>query len=267
MPNESDNFLLYNHFMLKELQDIGLSEKEAKVYSAALELGPATADQLAKQSKIVRSTTYVQLESLMKKGLMSTYEEGKKTFFAPESPELLKRFLSKQKEDIGAKENELVDFLPELLRQFESAGERPVVRFFPGKEGIHTLREEALKAKEKKIYSIFSPSHMAKIFSAKDLDDYSDRRKALGIYSKGIHLHESWFAQAELDKLTERRFMPPNILPLTIDIRIYDDSTAIFSLKGELFAMDVRSKQIAESMKMIFDFLWERSEKPTTENK
>ena len=52
--------------MLKELQDIGLSEKEARVYLAALEIGRATADQLAKHAKIVRPTTYVQLQSLMK---------------------------------------------------------------------------------------------------------------------------------------------------------------------------------------------------------
>src|SRR5271169_2125521 len=120
--------------MLKELQDMGLLEKEARVYLAALELGRTTAEKLALHAKVNRSTTYVQLESLMKKGLMSTYEEGKKTYFAPESPELLKRFLVKQKEEIGSKEKDLTNFLPELLRQFQSAGERPVVRFFPGKE-------------------------------------------------------------------------------------------------------------------------------------
>jgi len=75
--------------MLKELQDLGLSEKEARVYLAALELGQTTADKLAKHAKVNRSTTYVQLESLMKVGLMSTHEERKKTVFAPESPELL----------------------------------------------------------------------------------------------------------------------------------------------------------------------------------
>ena len=121
--------------MLKELQDFGLSEKEAHVYLAALEIGRATADQLAKHSKIVRSTTYVQLDSLMKMGLMSTYEEGKKTYFAPESPELLKRLLLKQKEEMNTKEQELSALLPALLQQFEGAGERPVVRFFSSKEG------------------------------------------------------------------------------------------------------------------------------------
>lgn len=246
----------YNARMLKELQDLGLSEKEARIYLAALEIGRATADQLAKHAKIKRPTAYVQLESLMKMGLMSTYEEDKKTYFAPESPEFLRRLLEKQQETIQTKENGLARLLPDLMRQFESAGERPVVRFFPGKEGIHAVREQALKTREKKIYTVFSPKHMAKIFSEKYLDDFTDRRKALGIYSQGIYIHEEWFKKAGLDALTERRYMPPEVLPLTIDIRVYDDITAIFSLEGSLFAMEIQSKQIAESMKMIFNFLW-----------
>src|SRR3989344_453122 len=119
--------------MIRELQDLGLAEKEAKVYLAALEIGRATADQLAKQAKIVRPTAYVQIKSLMEKGLMSTYEEGKKTYFAPESPEALRRVLDKQKESIRTQEDELKRLLPELSRLFEGAGERPVVRFFEGK--------------------------------------------------------------------------------------------------------------------------------------
>ena len=251
--------------MLKELQDIGLSEKEAKVYAAALELGPATADQLAKQSKIVRSTTYVQLESLMKKGLMSTYEEGKKTYFAPESPELLKRFLSKQKEDIGSKEKDLVSFLPEMLRQFESAGERPVVRFFPGKEGVAAAREEVLSTKEKKIYVVFSPEKLSQVFSQKYLDEYSDRRRDLGVHSKAIYTYKEFYSHAGKDTLTERKYLPPSVLPLTIDMFIFDNKTAIFSLEGNMFGLIVESKQITESMKLIFNFLWERSEEPAIE--
>ncbi|MBI4087815.1 TrmB family transcriptional regulator, partial [Candidatus Kaiserbacteria bacterium] len=70
--------------MPKELEDLGLSEKEARVYLAALELGQNTAERIAKQASVNRSTTYVQLDSLMKMGLISTHEEDKKTLFAPE---------------------------------------------------------------------------------------------------------------------------------------------------------------------------------------
>ena len=246
--------------MIKELQDIGLSEKEAKIYSAALELGAATADQLAKHSKIVRSTTYVQLESLMEKGLMSTYEQGKKTFFAPETPKLLKRFLAKQKENIGAKENDLASFLPDLLRQFEGAGERPVVRFFPGKEGVATVREEMLNCKDKKTYAIFSPEHLSNIFGSEYLDGYSNRRKGKGIHSKGIYIHKEYFGRAGLDELTERKFLPREKFPLTIEISIFDNNTVIFPLEGALFGMMITNKQIADSMKVFFNFLWEQAE-------
>jgi sugar-specific transcriptional regulator TrmB len=259
----------YNRFMLKELQDIGLAEKEARVYLAALEIGRATADQLAKQAKIVRSTTYVQLESLMKKGLMSTYEEGKKTYFAPESPELLKRLLLKQREETHIKEKELGLLLPELLRQFEGAGERPVVRFFTGKEGITSTREEVLKSKDKKAYTVFSYEHLRKLYSEQELDEYSDRRKGLGIHSRGIQVHKPYFAKAGLDNLTERRFLSPEVFPFsTIEITVFDDKTSIRSLEGTLFGMIIESTHIAAGMKTIFDFLWERAELPSnTENK
>jgi HTH-type transcriptional regulator, sugar sensing transcriptional regulator len=246
----------YDCGMHKELQDLGLSEKEARVYLAALEIGRATADQLAKHSKIVRPTTYVQLESLMKKGLMSTYEEGKKTYFAPESPELLRRLLIKQKEELNTKEGELSSILPALLQQFESAGERPVVRFFPGKEGVAAAREEVFSTRNKKIYIIFSPEKLSHVFSQQYLDEYSDKRRALGIHSRGIFTYKEYFAQAGDDGLTERRFLPPSELPLTVDIFIFDDKVAVHSLEGAMFGLVIQSAQIAKSTKFIFDFLW-----------
>ncbi len=248
--------------MQKELEDLGLSEKEAKVYLAALLLGRATAEQLAKHAKIVRPTTYLQIKSLMEKGLMSTFEEGKKTYFAPESPELLRRLLTSQRQTVEAKEQNLAKLLPDLLRQFEGAGERPVVRFFPGKEGVTAVREELLKTKEKKTYVIFSYGQLLKIYSEKELDEYSQRRKQLGIHSKGIYLKEAAFDKADLDALTERRFMPSALLPLTIDISVFDDKTTILSLEGTLFGMLIQSDQIATSLKALFSFLWDRAEGP-----
>ena len=246
--------------MLTELQDIGLSEKEAKVYLAALEIGRATADQLAKQAKIVRPTTYVQLESLMKKGLMSTYQEGKKTYFAPESPELLRRLLLKQRDDLTAKERDLSSLLPDLLRQFEGAGERPVVRFFPGKEGIKLVREELLTTKDKQIDAIFSYEHLLRIYSQEELDAYSDRRRYLGIHSRAIYINKEHFAIAGLDELTERKFIRPSKLLLNIHIHVCDTRTVIFPMEGTLFALVIDSDQIANGLKAIFNFLWANAE-------
>jgi HTH-type transcriptional regulator, sugar sensing transcriptional regulator len=246
--------------MLKELQDLGLSEKEARIYLAALEIGRATADQLAKHAKIKRPTTYVQLESLMKMGLMSTYEEDKKTYFAPESPELLTRLLQKQKESISSKESELKSLLPQLLRQFESAGERPVVRFFPGKAGIESVREDVLSTKEKQMYVIYShDSNLSNIFSKQEIDSYTDKRNEQGIRSRAIYTNSEYFKTAWVDNITEVRLL--SSLQLTMDIRLFDNKVALFSTEGTLFALVIESQQAAASIKQIFEFLWEHAEK------
>jgi HTH-type transcriptional regulator, sugar sensing transcriptional regulator len=247
--------------MLKELQDMGLSEKEAKVYLASLEVGRATADQLAKQAKIVRSTTYVQIESLMKKGLMSTYEEGKKTYFAPESPEYLKRIFELKKKELEAKEAELKDFLPELLQKFEGAGERPVVRFFDGKEGIASLREEALSTKDKQLIVLSSNDALNKVFSDAERTAYSQRRSAKDITTKLLYTRESGKISDEPQPHTERGFLKPDQLNLATDILIFDDKVGIMTLKGKLLGVLIQSKEVRDSMAAIFNLLWSQAEK------
>lgn len=245
--------------MLTELKDLGLSDKEARVYLAALEIGRSTADKLAKHAKIARPTTYLQIDSLIEKGLMSTYEEGKKTYFAAESPELLRRLLNRQKDSLDAKERDLAKFLPELLRQFESAGERPIVRFFPGKEGLAIAREEALLSKDKRFYGIFSPENLSRVYGQEYTENYSNRRKALGIHSKGIYTSYKNIDRAVLDELTERRYFDLGVLPLSIDIYIFDSKVEIVSLEGVLFGLIIESDQLSKSFRAIFNFLWDQA--------
>ncbi len=253
--------------MLKELQDFGLSEKEAHVYLAALEIGRATADQLAKHSKIVRSTTYVQLDSLMKMGLMSTYEEGKKTYFAPESPELLKRLLLKQKEEMNTKEQELSALLPALLQQFEGAGERPVVRFFSSKEGITAMRENALKELKKGevLHILYSYDELQKLYSKEELFDFSTRRESKGIVIKSIYskVGEKFKRSTVGLKEDERRYIAPERLPLKTDFFMYGNKLAIMALSGNVFGLVVESALVTESMMHIFNILWSVAEEET----
>ena len=55
------------------LKELGFSEKESEVYLAMLELGPAAVQDIAKKAGVNRSTTYVMIESLKRRGLISTY--------------------------------------------------------------------------------------------------------------------------------------------------------------------------------------------------
>jgi len=247
--------------MLQELQDFGLSEKEARVYLAALELGRATADELAKQAKVNRSTTYVQIETLKQKGLMSSYDEGKKTYFAPESPEYLKRLFEKQAGDLESKQKELGKLLPNLTKMFETAGERPRVRFFEGKEGLITMREEVLRSKNKEILVIFSQDALSNIFSKEELETYSKKRSEKGLRSRAIYTRVDGKFEGAQPPLTERKFVPPDKLALGTDMAIYDDKIAIMSLKDKISGVIIENENIAKSLRSVFNILWEFADK------
>jgi sugar-specific transcriptional regulator TrmB len=241
--------------MLKELQDLGLSEKEAQVYLAALEIGRATADQLSKQSKLVRPTTYVQIKSLMEMGLMSTYEEGKKTFFAPETPAALQRLLQRKKEELSSNENLLAQIIPDLMRQYEGAGQRPIVRFFPGKEGITTMRNLALATKTKKFSGMYSYEAFSDLFSIEERRNYTKERIAQNIETRVIVST----SEKEMTNSANVDFIKVSALdlPLSIDLLIWDNKINISLYKGNPFGVLIESDETAKSFLSIYNFLWE----------
>ncbi|HLC84714.1 MAG TPA: helix-turn-helix domain-containing protein, partial [Candidatus Nanoarchaeia archaeon] len=63
------------------LSAFGLSEKEQRIYLAALELGSATAGRITEKADINRSTVYDLLRMLIEKGICSTVIKGGKKFF------------------------------------------------------------------------------------------------------------------------------------------------------------------------------------------
>ena len=171
----------------KDLEQFGLSDKEAKVYLACLELGPSTAAQIAQKADVNRATTYVAIESLTKQGLLSSHEKDSKTFFSAEDPAMLKRLLDQQREEVKNKLSSLEELLPELIKMHNYAGEKPKVRFFEGKEGLDTIKDEILKVKDKKIEAFFPIDDLIKVFSAEEEQKYFQRRLAKKISIRGLY--------------------------------------------------------------------------------
>ena len=80
--------------MLEKLQKFGLSEKEAKIYLALLELGTATVSDIAEKAEINRSNTYVLLNSIAERDLVSISERNGYYTLKQLSPSACSRLLS-----------------------------------------------------------------------------------------------------------------------------------------------------------------------------
>lgn len=249
--------MLMNQPLLDKLQEFGLGEKESKVYLASLELGEATADQLAKHSGVNRSTTYVQIQDLMSVGLMSTHDKGKKTFFTAESPDNLQRLFERKKQEIDLQSKALEAFVPELMRLHDSAGERPVVRFFEGKEGLTTMRNEVLKLKDTTVYFAFSFDYLWDIYDWDELMYFTETKAKRNITSMVLYNKSGDDIPASPEyKLVGRRLQEKDF-PFESDIYIYQNKVAIASTKGNIAGVIIESDAISRSMLSLFQLAWE----------
>ena len=246
--------------MLKEqLEKIGLAEKEAKVFLASLELGSSAAQGIAKKAGINRATTYVIIEKLMKKGLMSSVEKGKKTYFQTEDPKRLLKLLEEQEEGLKRKEEEFKKYLPELETLYNIAEEKPKVRFFEGKDGLIAIREDYFKAKDKNVLGIFAIDEEKNIFSEDERAKASKERENKKIKIKLIYTNDEKITRES--NLTEKMFIPKEKFPLTSSFIIYDNKVGMVSLKNKIIGVIIESKEISDTFRSIFNLAWEGSGK------
>ena len=64
-------FQFFAMMFQKLFSNLGVDEKEAKVYLSALEIGSSPVSEIAVKAKMNRVTTYGFLEKLVKKGMVS----------------------------------------------------------------------------------------------------------------------------------------------------------------------------------------------------
>ena len=244
--------------ILKNLEEIGLEEKPARVYLAALELGEGFASAISQKSGVERVNTYHILERLANDGLIYTAEKESKRIYIAHSP---KKLVSKQEEKL----RQIKSMVPELL-SFESANEvRPKIKFYEGEEGIKDLFNETLalpKGSEKLAYvSYHTISKHLEAF----VPDFPKRRAAKGITQRLIAEESPQTRQNLLEndkaELRQTRLVPKDMYPFAADqINIFGNKMFIASLK-DMLAMVIESETVAKSQRAIFELAWLGAEK------
>ena len=140
-----------------ELRKLGLKEKEVAVYLAGLALGMTTVQNISKQAKVTRPTTYEIISGLQKKGLFAETKQGKKRYFIAQSPEKILSILRLQKRELEEKEREFIRIIATLDAKY-APKERGGLQVFKGEEGLDVLEEQLL----------FTPSFIILVMSSED---------------------------------------------------------------------------------------------------
>ncbi len=235
------------------LQNIGLDDKEAKLYLAGLQLGPASIQDLAKAANIKRTTIYEIVETLISKNLFTVTQKGKRKLFVAQEPDNLLLFL-KQRENI------LEQIMPDLESLKNSTATRPAIRIYEGVEGVKQVYLDMLK-KPGELSILAAPPEMI----AKTISDYLDKeweplRRKSKIAKRWVKINDSGqvrrdFTKEEFaNKLETIKYLPAAGYPFTVGIYLYRQKTAFVSFsENEMVAIVIRSPEINRTLKLIFE--------------
>src|SRR3989304_1315698 len=241
--------------MKDKLISIGLSENEAKVYLALLELGKGTVSEITRKANLNRTTGYDVLDGLVNKGLASVSGKEPKQEYVAESPDkieiLLKNKLAQDEEHL----ERIKSVIPELKSIHNVTG-RPKVRFYEGTSGLIEVYEDTLTSHETILaYATVDDMHRA---LPKYFPEYYKRRAEKGVAIRAIiPATEIGKERASKDKeeMRETALIPPDKYYFSPEINIYDDKVMIASWREKL-GIIIESAEIADAMKKINELAW-----------
>jgi len=245
------------------LVELGLEEKEAKVYRTILELGPSPVQMVAQRAGIPRATTYVLLGSLRKRGLVTTFERGKKMFYVAESPEQLAQLVTSRADEVRRQEQLVNRLIPSLKARGQFAGaHRPTIRFYEGPEALRSLIRDILPKGAKEAIGVFSYDDAENLLKKAGLnwDDLVARRRRVSIKRRSIY---TWRENPPSPDRVKKAsvYIPYAELPCTADFTVAGDRVAIIPYGDPVRAVLIEDAAIASGLRSIFDSLWERAQK------
>lgn len=248
--------------LVRLLKKLDLADKEAAVYLTCLELGSAPASQIARKADLLRPTTYLILESLIKKGLITRYRQGKKTMFMAEPPRQLLHLIDNQEKELQVRRKELEEALPNLQAIMAGAEDRPAIHYYEGVDGLRAIRQEMLRYSTEKDtwYNMVPVDYLVSVFGENDYV-YSRYLKAKGVQSYSIittrseKLKEYLMTQAKWH-FANRKFVSPEIYSSTSGLTICRDRLAIATYTGQIGGMVIESESIANLARSFFIMLW-----------
>jgi len=248
------------------LQKIGLTEKDSEVYLACLELGTQPASVIAKKASLKRPTTYLILEALVKKGLVSEYIGSNVKFFTAVAPEYLLNFVEKKRREMTSHQRELEQLLPQFQSLTNPYSLSPKVRYYDGIEGVERVMTDTFTATEPircftnvdAWFSNESTKEYIKWYGKHRTQDKKIQERAIALDTPVSRAYlETDYPDVGSEQYTLFRWLPKDIQIFSNEINIYDNKLAIVCItKKEMLGVLIECEGIAQTQKSIFEMAW-----------
>jgi len=251
--------------LVSHIEELGLSNKESKVYLACLSLGASSVQAIADRAGIKRVTAYVILESLSALGLVSQTIKAKKTYFAPEDPLNLERLLERRANEVTEQISSFRAIFPRLVALGTVQGELPEVKFYDGAEPVRVLIEDfftTYRGNGKEILVMSNLDEQAGFLSDKNMEAADSRRLEKGISERLIYTSKDGAAMRTGDGKQHRvsRFVAADQYPVVGRVGIIGDCVVLASFAhSRATGIRIRNSGMAAALKVMFEMAWDQA--------
>ena len=243
--------------LIEKLIEYGLTQREASLYLASLELGESGMSNIAKRAKIKRPTAYLTFKTLEEKGLMGSLKMRNGLHFIATDPEM---FFAREKRRVKA----LFDLLPKFKEVPINKSRKTKIVSYEGKEAFRVVAEDSLKTPNSTICFIGSLKELHKIVGEEyDVKHYLPRRIKNNIYMKGLFFEDLTVGMKKIvgqennhRELREVKYLPSKFYHETSTL-IYDDRVIIFGGNKEQVVIMIENEDIAFSERQKFNLIWD----------
>lgn len=237
--------------ILSTLTAVGLSDKEAKAYTALLALGTGTASAIAEKAGIKRSIAYFTLDSLVERGYAQELPGEKvKHFAAIEPARLLK--------SVQANAENLRMMLPLLRGLFQGGESRAAVEIHEGKEAILPVyrmmengRQSYYMTNWEKLYETFPEETRRWGVAAANPKNPNVTKNLIVDTPAGRDIMK----KMEGNEKQSFRMLPKET-EYNMNFGISDNIIAITNF-NPLFVVVIRSEQVVKAASLLFELAWQ----------
>lgn len=243
----------------KALELIGLGDKEARVLIALIERGSTPVANLARETKLNRTTTYGILKGLARDGLVTSAEHRGVLRYQSIAPELLPSYIERKGKELLDTKTEVEKLVPQIKLLRSKAHILPKVQFFEGKEGIEQAYVDKLENNtEKAVYEFTGMDTTYEKLGDSFASYYVKKRTGLKIKSEYI-APDTAFARKEAEN-DEKYYREVTFIPsqykMDTEISIYGNKVSMTSFSSENpVTILIEDANLARTMKNIFDYV------------
>ncbi len=241
---------------LKELESIGLTPREIKVYIALLEVGSSSVGKIIKKSGIPSSKIYETLEKLKSKGFVSSIIDKNRQQFNAVDPKSILDYLKEETRRIAE------TVIPKLEEIKQKPKKEKTSTIFEGIRGMKLIYEKMLRTTKRGDTIYVMGASQAQELLEDYLINFNKRRIKLGVKMDIIFYEDArkYGKIREGMPLTRVRYLKKEqVSPAWFDL--FNDNLVIFDLKETPTSILITDENITKSFREYFTFLWKSAER------